>query len=237
MHFIIFDLDGTLGQTYYSDDNSYLTALSKIIDVDPNYAYWKECPNLTDRAVLNYIFQKKYNRLPTKQEVQHMQALFMDQLRLKHQKEPHFFHPIPGAPELFNHLHNNYDHVKLGVATGGWKSVAQFKLDLLGINHCDYHLIGSDDHDAKCDFVKALIQNVELKEQIKFTAITYVGDSLYDMKAAKQLNIDFLGVDYKKIGHFQQNGHHTVLEHYTDLSEVLKHFRLDAASGSNLSIK
>ena len=236
MHFIIFDLDGTLCQSYYSDDNSYLKALNQIIDIDVNYAYWKECPHLTDRAVLNYIFQKQHNRLPTEVEVQHMKALFIDQLRIKQQKEPHFFHPIPGAVEFVQHLNSHHENIRIGVATGGWKDVARFKLNLIGLSKGDYYLIGSDDHDAKHDFVSALIQQAQTDENKPFQQITYVGDSLYDLRAAKALNINFVGIDYKQNGHFQKNGHYAVVEHFIDIPSVLSHLRIDHISGSNLTI-
>lgn len=225
MHFIIFDLDGTLAQTYYSDDNSYLKALSQLVEVDVNYPYWKECPHLTDHSVIKYIFQKQLQRDPTEKEIQRMQHLFLEQLKEKHRYEPYFFQEIPGAIQLLNTLQSTPDTL-VGVATGGWSSIAKFKLNVLGVPTEGLHLIGSDEHEAKTEFVAHLLERTKVQLQCDFKRVTYVGDSLYDFEAARQLKLDFIGVDFKRTGHFDKLGHEKVVNDFSFVEDFYRYASL-----------
>ena len=198
MHLVLFDLDGTITQTYYGKDNSYMKALSRILpNVDVDYAYWKDCVNHTDSAVLNFIYQKLQNRLPKTEEIKEMQQQFLQELQVKKTVQPQFFQPISGSKEILTYLNQHPEYI-CGIATGGWRHIAAYKLNNIGLDINDFHFIGADDHESKADFVTALIQQIKSKTQKEITSISYVGDSLYDYKVSQTLSLNFIGVDFLK---------------------------------------
>jgi len=214
MHLVIFDLDGTLAQTFYSDDNSYITALSEFLPVQPGIRYWEDCRHLTDSAVLDHIYRKVAGRAPSKPEVETMKSRFLNILEAKRQTEPHFFHEVPGATALVEQmgLHSRFS---TGVATGGWECIARFKLEAIGISTNNLEVIGSDLHHSKAAFTKALISRFD--QQHSFSKITYVGDSLYDYRTALELGLNFVGVDFKNTGLLQSHGVEKTVPHFEDL--------------------
>ena len=212
---IIFDLDGTLVQTYYSDDNSYLSALNEIIPINPNYKYWQDCEHLTDSAIFHHIFQKVENRNPTEEEIKIMQEKFINRLQKKHIEHPAFFEEIPGAVQAMQMLVES--NLKVGVATGGWRRIAEFKLQKANFNFSKVKVIGSDEHFSKYDFVTALIEDYKAHLEVdEFEYICYVGDSLYDYRVSRQMGIDFIGVDFKKNNMLKKEGVEKLITDFTD---------------------
>ena len=214
MHLVIFDVDGTLTQTFYGGDNTFLKALSRFIEVDKDYEYWKECPHPTDEAVFQHMFKKITGREATEDERSKMQDQFMVELMHKYKHTPGFFDEVPGASRFLKELHQEPDTI-VAIATGGWKKIAKFKLELAGIDLSSIDMIGSDDHHDKPSFTKAIIQRTAEKHDLK--RITYVGDSLYDYETTRQLGINFIGIDFLEKGHLS---HLTFCPVYTDFREI-----------------
>lgn len=221
MHLVIFDLDGTLTQTYYGDDNSYIEALSELLPIDPDYKYWKDCSNLTDSAVLDHIYNKVAGRSPETHEIAAMQERFLAKLEAKRHATPQFFEEIPGAVKAIEHLLDRNDTL-VGVATGGWKQMAQFKLEHASFPLERVHLIGSDEHFAKRDFVAAMMGDLKQAHALEdFHSVNYVGDSRYDYRAAQELGIGFVGMDYNNAGWLKETAAATILPHYHDLNQFV----------------
>lgn len=214
MHLVIFDLDGTLTQTFYGSDNSFLKALSRFIEVDKDYPYWNECKHLTDEAVFQHMFLKITSNVPTENDRSNMQDQFLVELMHKYKHTPGFFDEIPGAKRFIQSLKST-PNTLVAVATGGWERVARFKLELAGIDHKELELIGSDSHLDKPSFTKALIDRISVNHEL--TRITYIGDSLYDYETSQQLGINFIGIDFLEKGHLNQL---TFCPVYTDFREV-----------------
>lgn len=222
MHFVIFDLDGTLTQTYYGNDNSYVLALSEQLPIDLNYKYWHDCPNLTDSAVLDHIYRKLLNRAPNADEIALMQQRFMARMEAKRAAMPEFFEEIPGAVRAIEHLLGRGDTL-VGVATGGWEMLARYKLTHANFPLEKLHVVGSDNHHAKRDFVTALMQDVRAAQRVEaYSSVSYVGDSRYDYQTAKALGLGFVGVDYNNAGHLRETSAQHILPNYHDL-ELFEH--------------
>ena len=217
MHLVIFDLDGTLTQTYYGGDNSYTMALSEQLPIDPNYKYWKDCTNLTDSAVLDHIYNKVVGRSPTPEEILEMQDRFHLRLEAKRERDPSFFHEVPGAVRAVEALLERGDTL-VGVATGGWERMARYKLHHGQFPIERLHITGSDDHFAKRDFVAAMMDGLKERHELEdFHSVNYVGDSRYDYRAAEALGIGFVGINYNNAPFLAETAAQHVLPSYEDL--------------------
>lgn len=215
---ILFDLDGTLTRTFYGDDNSYLTALSKQLPVDPNERYWTDCKHLTDEYVLHHFFKRYRNRKANETERSTMQRDFLATMHDKLHRDPDFFKPIPGAKTLLAEL--KAGGIPFGVATGGWKHMAEFKLKTAEL-YGDYHVVGSNTHETKIGFTQALMNKLTAQHGDALN-YCYVGDSAYDFETAKELNIKFIGVDFKRTGKFKAMGVKKVVPDFSDTQEFLR---------------
>ncbi len=217
MKALLFDLDGTLTQTFYADDQSYLKALSNQLSIDPNYPYWKECPHLTDEYVLHHFYQLRHGRKASSLERKRMQEDFLLELQTKQAVEPRFFLPIPGAIDFITRLLQTSNTI--GIATGGWKHIAEYKLEIAGFPN-DIPLIGSDDHPTKKGFLFALYQ--EVCDNTPIGDCIYIGDSPYDYKAAKELGMQFIGLDFKQRGIFDSMPVDHVFHDFTDTNSWME---------------
>ena len=213
---VIFDLDGTLAQTYYADHKGYLNAVKKIVDIDVNYAYWQDCKDLTDSAIFHHIFNKIEGRGPTAEEIVLTQQNFINILSDYKQENPNYFKEIPGAKKMTEHLKD--ENYIVGVATGGWKVIADFKLANIEVS--SPHVIGSDNHFTKKDFTENLIHQV-INSEGEVNEITYIGDSIYDYEASKALDLNFIGIDYNGIGKLEKAGVKNIIKDYTDVETVM----------------
>jgi len=96
-----------------------------------------------------------------------------------------------------------HPEVHLGFATGNWNHIAQFKLNAIGWDADAHPLATSDQHNSKISMLTELIEKES--EENDFDEVWYVGDSLYDASTSAQLNLRFLGIDYREKGHFDAN--------------------------------
>ncbi len=215
---ILFDLDGTLTRTFYGDDNSYLTALSKQLPIDPHEKYWLKCKHLTDEYVLHHFFQKHHKRKASQEERSTMQRDFLNVMKQKLDRQPEFFAPLPGAKAMLDSLSS--EGIPFGVATGGWRHMAEFKLKTAKL-HGNYPIMGSDDHETKIDFTKALMARLSAAHGTAMN-FCYVGDSVYDYETAKALNIQFIGVDFKNTGRLKSMGIEKVVPDFSNTQEFLR---------------
>jgi phosphoglycolate phosphatase-like HAD superfamily hydrolase len=206
MKLFLFDLDGTLCQTYYADDNSFVKAASKVIGHPFDKTSWRGCEHLTDSAIFDHFYKSKNSNIPEKTVVDEMKFHFMSILEEKYEIDQSFFKEIPGAADFIQQI-NSYQTHKIGVATGGWSHIADFKLNKIGLNPDQIEVIGSDDHYSKVDFTAALINRIKLKNgKNDFKHIYYFGDSLYDKACCETLGIEFIGIDFKQDNRLLESG-------------------------------
>ncbi len=214
MHLVIFDVDGTLTQTFHGNDNSFLKALSRFIEIEHDYHYYTECPHPTDEAVFQHLFKKITSNDPNADDRSKMQDQFIVELMHKFRHTPGFFDEIPGASKFIKELKQQPDTV-LAVSSGCWEKIVRFKLELAQIPLEGMEIIGCDNHPDKPSFTKALIERISQKHELK--RITYIGDSLYDYETTRTLGINFIGIDFLEKGHLN---HLTFCPIYTDFRDI-----------------
>lgn len=219
MHALIFDLDGTLTHTFYSEDNSYLQAVKQVLPIDENLAYWNECPHLSDSGVLHYFFQKYKKRLPHAEEIEKVKQLFLSRLEEKHTLHPQFFSALAGVHTMLHELQKK-QKVFTGIATGSWKHIADFKMQKAELHTFNIPITGSDLHAEKENQIRAMLHHLQQINGVNhFESTTYFGDSIKDLEAAQALNMHFIGVDQRKKGMFK-NCAVPVLDDFSDLNSL-----------------
>lgn len=214
MDFVIFDVDGTLTNTYYADDDCFKRALDEVLPEHNLTNYWEGCAHATDSAVADFVYRRLFGRSPNDAEIALLQQTFVRLLQEKQAQNPAFFYEIPGAHNMLSTLKVHQNRA-VGIATGGWKAPAHFKLNIAGIDFEHAHFMGSDEHHAKLDFTSALIDRTkDALGRDAFSNITYVGDSVYDFKTAQTLGVKFIGIDNKGDGRLVEAGAQYVIRNF-----------------------
>ncbi|MBW8683835.1 HAD family hydrolase [Chitinophaga rhizophila] len=222
MKYIIFDIDGTLTDTTEIDDLCYTQAITETFqfsDFNTNYGHYE---NTTDSGILNQLSLERRNRPCTVTEIENFIDCFCNLLERTYEKQPHYFREIPKAGKTINSLLRN-EELRIGLATGGWKQSALFKLQCAGINieACSAASFAQDAF-ARRDIIWQTISKMNKRHQLTpaLSDIIYVGDGNWDYQATQQLGIKFIGIDNKKLAHI-----HDIIK-ISDYDELEQHLGL-----------
>ena len=216
MHLIIFDIDGTITDSVDTDYYCFTESLNEVFKLGVDQIAWDEFPHMTDAALIHDIIRKYLDRVPSKQDVELFQANFFSKLHEKVSRMP----PFQGILDLWNQLADTAE-VALGIATGCWKASGALKLDGAGIDLDQYPHGTSDDHHVRAEIIQRAISHAyEMHMVTAFDRTTYIGDGLWDLRAARSLGIDFIGVDQKQKGTFDQVSLSNIIKDYTQWDQI-----------------
>lgn len=181
---VIFDLDGTLLDT----SEGIIKAVEYTVE---KYNLNK----LSNTQLLSFIgppiqesFMKSYNF--DEQKCQELGETFreryktIDLLKAK---------PYDGIYELLNYLLEN--NIKIAVSTYKREDYAKTLLNAFEFNKYFKIINGADNYNKlkKKDIIKLSIDDCDVND---FSKVVYIGDTQSDLNASKELNIDFIGVNY-----------------------------------------
>lgn len=194
MNLIIFDIDGTLTQTYTVDTKCFTQAVKDITHIDNLNTNWSSYQYSTDSGLLKEIYATHFQRAPSEDEVNKIRDRFVEYLKDEWLHDKLLYSPVPGAERVFQDI-ATLANWHIAIATGGWKKSALFKLESATIPHADLPKAFADDHFERTDIIKTAIKNSEFLHGINhYKHIIYVGDKSWDERAATALNLGFVGV-------------------------------------------
>lgn len=190
-HLIIFDIDGTLIHYIEAEDQIYLDAIHEIMPINNISSKWDEYYYSTESGILSEIFSTHLKRLPTLQEEYAIKDNYVSSLARSLLDTPNSC--LAGATEIFSQIkQKNWD---IAIATGAWLESAKVKLTGSNMPYLDVPFAhGGDHHDRTQIIQTAIARSKAFYKKDSYQKIIYVGDRLWDRKAALELNIDFIGV-------------------------------------------
>jgi phosphoglycolate phosphatase-like HAD superfamily hydrolase len=199
MKYIIFDIDGTLTDTTEVDDRCYTRAIEDVFgfsSFETNYGHYR---NTTDSGIIDQLFMERKGRTYTAEEQQAFITHFLSLLHEAH--DTTCIKEISKAGKIIEQL-CQIDGLSIGLATGGWKESALFKLRCAGIN-IEGVTAASFAQDAKArhEIIGHTIRKMNEKHGAGPDSIVYVGDGNWDYLATVELGIQFIGIDNKKLAH------------------------------------
>jgi phosphoglycolate phosphatase-like HAD superfamily hydrolase len=183
---IIFDLDGTLIDSYDLDEQLYTKAvLSEAPEVKFRKS-WNDYRCSTDSGILTEILEE-FN-LPVDPYYESVRRRFGELVK-DHLQSGNHYTPIPGAVSLLRDL-SEYPGLQIGIATGGWGHSARMKLDAAGLSELNIPMASSDEAHSRTD----IMEICAAKMGTSIRRFVYVGDAEWDLHAARELKWDFVGV-------------------------------------------
>lgn len=190
MHAAIFDIDGTLLDSYAVDNLLYADAVRTVLGQVVIREAWHMYAHVTDTGVLADICGD--NNLPYDAQVSTaVMTVFLQSLASR--MEAHGpYREIPGALDYLRYLLAKPD-VQVAYATGGWRKTAQHKLGSAGFPMDGIPLASANDHPDRAQIMLHALSQLEGP----FDSVTYFGDGVWDMKCAAQLGWEFVAVGPK----------------------------------------
>jgi phosphoglycolate phosphatase-like HAD superfamily hydrolase len=193
---LIFDIDETLLSSKH-DIACFVQAFEDTCGLTGFPVGMKFYSSTTDAGIAQEILLTAYGRPATLAELQAIQSRYCFLLEQRSCTDPTAVHQIPGAGQLLEQLRADPDnHVAL--ATGAWGSTAALKLRLAGLDIHDLPRATSDDAASRTEILRLAIQQAKRRYgRDAFDVVVLIGDGLWDLEAASQLGIEFIGIgDY-----------------------------------------
>ena len=200
MHAVIFDIDGTLLDSYGADGALYIAAVESVLGRVRIRESWGEYQHVTDSGILDAILQDNGLRrdpgiLTT------IKSKFVENLRC-HIEEYGPFPEIPGARDFVRSICRAADR-KCAYATGSWSASAVIKLESAGFPVQGVSLSSADDsHERR------VIMEHALRQIGDCATVTCYGDGTWDREAALSLGWRFVpvGAALGGITRFERHG-------------------------------
>jgi phosphoglycolate phosphatase-like HAD superfamily hydrolase len=204
MKLAIFDIDGTLTNTCDVDSKCFVKAFTEEFQFKEINTNWASYGHTTDSGITLQIFQECLGRIPEASELSRFQQRFVELLQKHYTVEPESFLEIPGASVMLRQLAQEKDWA-IAIATGGWRASACMKLKAAGLDIAELPSAFTDDAISREDIVKTAISRAKaVYAQSEFEKIVCIGDAIWDVLTASQLQLAFVGIardEQKKVLH------------------------------------
>ena len=206
---LIFDIDGTLIDSVSGYHEVIINAMTDlgIAEVDPDFNALK---HHTDSYALKYNYENFFKKDLPLDVLNDFEKLIVFYLK----QQPKTI-AIKGVAEVLTQLENSA--YAIAFATGSLPESAIFKMNSAGLPMETSLLATSKTSFSREGFVTEAIQKAkDFYNVAEFEEIISVGDGIWDLKTAQNLNLEFIGIGTKNKALMQTNG----MEHwFKDFSE------------------
>lgn len=223
MNLAIFDIDGTLTESVAVDEVCFVQAFRDVLGIERINTNWLEYTFQTDSGLALEICHQHLGRDPGGAEIISLQSRFAELLSAVVEGAGQPISDIPGAAALLRLL-TAHAHWHVAIATGGWSVLARFKLASAGLAVDGFPWANADDALDRVDILRTAIGRAgQHYQQDTFEKVVYVGDGVWDVRAAKALGIGFVGLATdKKAGRLVEEGASCVLPNFSDPVRVIE---------------
>jgi phosphoglycolate phosphatase-like HAD superfamily hydrolase len=194
MNLVVFDLDGTLTQTFAIDEQCFLRAFRDGLGIDDVDRNWSVYEHVTDSGVVDQVCRDRLGRDPAPTDVRKFVNCFVSLLERRYAESTDAFGQTPGAAKLLELLRQQSQWA-VAVATGGFEQSARFKMQAAGLAIADLPAAFAEDGPAREAIVQAAVMRAASRyRRSHFDRIVSVGDAVWDVRTARRLGLPFVGV-------------------------------------------
>lgn len=185
MHLVMFDIDGTLLNSYRLDSDCFVMAVEDILGIKIN-SDWSSYKHVTDSGIVNQLIHE----LSLGDQHLTIEKLIKEKFlyRLNNSISNQSIDPIRGANNFLSVLKNRND-IKIALATGSWLESARIKLEACGIDYAGIPIASASDHCERTEIMKLAETKSGYSE---YESISYLGDGPWDLEAATKLGYNFI---------------------------------------------
>ena len=227
----IFDVDGTLLDNMECEDACYSTALREMLGLSWVDTDWSRYEHVSDAAIAVEAFRRQFGSDPTTAQLDATISRFVRLLGDAHRADPEAIVPVTGALEMLESLQSRGWAVAL--ATGAWRRAAELKLSGGGVRYADLPLATSEDGPARTRIVTTARSRAERRHAIeRFERVVCIGDGVWDVWAARDLELPFVGVGSgARAEQLATAGAHVVVADFVDIDGTVAAFETAPSPG------
>jgi phosphoglycolate phosphatase-like HAD superfamily hydrolase len=194
MHLVVFDVDGTLTDSSEVEDECLWQAAREVLRLPNDHSPWiDDLRHVTDLCKVSQHCEKRFGRPITSSEVELVRKRLVQLLQDSPAARNSKLSQIAGASEALSRV-SAARGFAIAIATGCFLSLAEFKLRGAGIFDASVPLAGSDYALSREEIMLNAARQAAQKHKVEFSDFTYVGDGIWDVKAARNLGWNFIGV-------------------------------------------
>ena len=219
---LLFDIDGTLLLTGGAGKVAFEEAFEELFEL-PNAWRNLDPHGKTDPAIFDEVAQRELGRLLTPGEFDLLMERYEEIFEYRIQQSPRF-ELMPGVIQILEHLSRD-PGIFLALATGNFERAGRMKLKRGAVEH--YFMTGGFGNDAR-EREKILLAAVDYseelaREQFEKNRIFVIGDTEYDIAAAKKAGLRSIAVltNGRTQKHFEADPPDHILKDLTDISAFL----------------
>jgi phosphoglycolate phosphatase-like HAD superfamily hydrolase len=217
----LFDIDGTLLESNEFDIECFVDAVKQVLGLDRINEDWSQYNNITDVGILSEIYQSNFGKEIVTEILEEVEKRFTQTIRNKFQSGDMVLDPLPGAHEAVEIL-MSADDWAVALATGGWKNAANLKLNKAKMNLDGVPMFSSNNAISRPEILKIAMESMQAGTGVdRFQKVVCIGDGIWDLRAAREVGIAFLGVGRSTKKLIAEGASH-VIEDYADIDKFLE---------------
>ena len=220
MNLAVFDIDGTLIKYHKKrNDQAYIRAIKETFGIKIEDS-WSGYVHSTDSGIFSEIIEKELGRPSAPGDVEAVKKNMASWLEKEYGTEP--FEGTPGAEDCLNgsFVDSNWF---TAIATGNWEFSGAYKLNSAGLDFKKVPLASADDGISREIILQAALSKAKRAFRTnRFEKIVYVGDWIWDVKAARALGWGFVGIGSGEVEKaIREAGAEHVLPNFSGILESL----------------
>ena len=221
MQLVMFDMDGTLTDSFSLDENCYVQAIEQALGLSNVVTEWESYTHTSSSYCLEEIVRRARGTLPTPAESRAVQSRMVELMSAIHRERGRCTKEIRGAAAAVRALHER--GYAVAVASGDWEMTARHKLTSAGIPFENLPSAFCDCSHARTEIMRtALARASQHYGCASFERIVYVGDAAWDVRACFDLGWPLVAIARgAHADRLKSLGASHVLPDYTDFNAFI----------------
>lgn len=194
MDLAIFDVDGTLTATNDVDSECFAQAIADALGILELDTDWSHYEHSTDPGITAQLLLERFGGLEDPAKLSAVHDQFIELLRDRLQTSPDRYEEVPGAGAALYRLRNERGWA-IAIASGAWSRSGRLKLQSAGISPEAFPSVFADEAISREAIIQlAISRSLSRYRQTGFGRIVSIGDGAWDVRAARNLDLPFVGV-------------------------------------------
>lgn len=216
---VVFDIDGTLTLGDGLGTRCFFAALERVLGATGAERRLEAYAESTDGGIAREVTRSLLGREATAVELEQMQGAYLASLTDAVAGAQRAYRPILGADRVLSVVKASGEW-DVAIATGNWRGAAQLKLRCAGIE-APNTLATSEDGTSRAQVLAAARARAAVGPGVA-QRVLYVGDQPWDLRAARELGVGFIGIGHgERAERLAQEGA-PVIGDYADCAAFLR---------------
>jgi phosphoglycolate phosphatase-like HAD superfamily hydrolase len=230
MKLAIFDIDGTLTDTSFVDNECFAQTLFDRYGIRKFPTDGSHFIHYTDPAIFSQVYEEEFSSPLPLSELQRLKNHYHALLRAMSAIWPQLFVQIAGAGASLARLQRLINW-RVAIATGSWEEAALLKLKTASIDYGQVPLSTANDGFTRETILETAVRrSKEWYRLQEFSAVVVVGDGVWDLRSAQRMKFGFVGVaSGSRAAILRSHGAEHVLSDLTDFERLREYLEQAAA--------